>query len=133
MKKFALFLISVTALTVSQFARADEDCSSKTISWEVDNCSVRNKDATEAVLNKEYSAAKKRIEEEYKSDSSIVKFQLKTLLETQRNWLKYREGQCRMEASLADEDSSAHLGMVSICINKLDKQRIAQFKEMPYG
>lgn len=133
MNKLQLYILKAVVLALCNIARAEENCSSKTISWEVDNCSVRNKDATEAVLNKEYSAAKKRIEEEYKSDSSIVKFQLKTLLETQRNWLKYREGQCKMEASLADEDSSAHLGMLSICINKLDKQRIAQFKEMPYG
>lgn len=133
MKKLTFLLLLGTALAVSQSAQAEENCSSKTISWEVDACSVRNKEATEVILNKEYSAAKKRIEEEYKADSSIVKFQLQTLLETQRSWLAYREGQCKMEASLADENSNAHLGLMSECINKLDKQRIVQFKEMPYG
>ena len=75
MNKLQLYILTAVVLALCNIARAEENCSSKTISWEVDNCSVRNKDATEAVLNKEYSAAKKRIEEEYKSDSSIVKFQ----------------------------------------------------------
>lgn len=75
MSKLQLSILTVVVLSLCNIARADEDCSIKTISWEVDNCSVMNKDATEAVLNKEYSATKKRIEEEYKSDSSIVKFQ----------------------------------------------------------
>lgn len=118
---------------LSLLSPTEEDCSKKTISWEVDNCFVRNKDKSEKLLNKEYLAAKKRIEQEYSYDITVQKDQLQNLLDTQRSWLKYRAGQCKMEASLADEDSSAHLGLHSWCIDKLNQQRIAQFKEMPYG
>lgn len=133
MKKFSSFFMAFALLFTALAVQAQEDCSKKTISWAVDECFVNNKEATEKVLNSEYLAAKQRTVEEYSYDDKVVKQQLQMLLDTQRNWLKYREGQCEMEASVADKNSNAWLSLFSECINKLDKQRIAQFKEMPYG
>lgn len=123
------FALLMTALAV----QAQEDCSKKTISWDVDACFVNNKDATEKVLNTEYQAARSRMVEEYSYDPNVLKKQLQMLLDTQGNWLKYRESQCEMEGSIADPGSNARISFISECINKLDKQRIAQFKDMPYG
>ncbi|MCX8959403.1 lysozyme inhibitor LprI family protein [Erwinia psidii] len=133
MKKLTPRLLAGSLLAICLAAQAQEDCSKKTISWAVDECRENNKVATEKVLNAEYQAAKNRIVEQYSYDNNVVKKQLQMLLDTQRNWLKYRKGQCEMEASLAEEGSSAHSGFINECINKLDKQRIVQFKEIPYG
>ena len=130
MKKIVFTLIWLIAVP---FVHAEQDCSKEIMSQAVDACFVANKDATEIVLNKEYVAAKKRIADEYKSHEDSQQALLKNLLDTQRSWLKYRDGQCKMEASLAEETSSVYQGIISNCVERLDKQRIQQFKEMPYG
>lgn len=55
-----------------------------------------------------------------------------TLVDTQRNWLKYRDGQCKLEAFAAEEGSNANAVATNLCVIRIDKERTAILKQLPY-
>ncbi|WP_331421874.1 lysozyme inhibitor LprI family protein [Erwinia tasmaniensis] len=87
----------------------------------------------EADLNKEYIAAKKRVESTYDSDPAEKKQYLDTLLAAQRTWLKYRENDCKLAGFAADEGTNVRIAFINMCITDANLERIKKLKEIPYG
>lgn len=54
------------------------------------------------------------------------------LLNAQRNWLKYRDQQCSMEALFADSGIQASIALVNKCVSRIDEQRIVEMQTLPY-
>ncbi|KAA8999933.1 DUF1311 domain-containing protein [Affinibrenneria salicis] len=132
MKKRLLLALTLTALQMSSHAGAAANCSLATSDNEMSACATGNKNQAEQALNKEYAAAKQRIGQAYRNDQALGKQYLDTLLNAQRGWLKYRDGQCELEAFLAEEGSSANRALINDCVARLDNDRISQLKGMPY-
>lgn len=124
--------VALLCLGFSNAASAMEDCSQKTNGPEVYTCAENNKNVAEKALNQEYTAAKARINQAFKTDEPSRKDYLAVFLEAQRGWLKYRDNQCKLEAYIADENSSPYDVFTNNCIARLDEERTAQIKQIPY-
>lgn len=128
------FLIgtSITFLVSSASAQAMDDCSKKTSDPDVFICAQSNRTVAEKELNREYSKAKKRIDDVFSSSSEERKDYLSVLLEAQRGWLKYRDNQCKLYAHVADKNSNPYATFTNNCIAKMDEQRSTELKGIPY-
>ncbi|KAA6128285.1 DUF1311 domain-containing protein [Candidatus Pantoea gossypiicola] len=129
--KYFYLLLCVLASYVSS-VQAMSDCSNGNNTQEVNECAEKNKIESELTLNKEYKAAKNRIEHFYKGHDQEFSQYRSAFLDTQRHWLKYRDSQFRLEAYAAEEGSDAYVSVMNFCIDRLDKERTAILKQLPY-
>ncbi|MEN4890100.1 lysozyme inhibitor LprI family protein [Erwinia billingiae] len=125
-------LFSMALFIPVGIANAAEDCSKRTSDPEVLICTQHNRAVAEKDLNTEYSAAKKRIDVVFASEPEIKKDYLTVFLDSQRSWLKYRDGQCKLYAHVADKNSNPYVVFTDGCIAKLDAARTTELKEIPY-
>ena len=113
-------------------ALADDACNKVSADGELYQCSMQQKTLAEDELNKQYAAAKKRIAQEYGNEPKLAEDYLHILLDSQRGWLKYRDGQCNLESYLTEAGTSTHETLYSKCISRVDMVRVQQLKEIPY-
>ncbi|WP_240156203.1 lysozyme inhibitor LprI family protein [Pantoea stewartii] len=113
-------------------AYAMDDCSKETSDPAVFTCAEKNKNTAEQKLNNEYSAAKKRIDKVFQNEAEVKKGYLNIFLESQRSWLKYRDGQCKLFAHVADKNSNPYMVFTNNCIAELDEARTKQLEQIPY-
>ncbi|WP_338560780.1 lysozyme inhibitor LprI family protein [Erwinia sp. E_sp_B04_7] len=130
MNKLSVLLL--LSLTYSCFTLAFENCSTETSDAEVFTCSERNRTAAEKNLNAEYSAARKRINETFNSQDKVKKDYLSVFVDSQKNWLKYRDGQCEIYAHVADKNTNPYMVFKNNCVAKINEKRTAELKEIPY-
>ena len=124
--------LAVVSLCGSTSALAKNICPNEPTTEAVHQCTVQQKKIAEDELNKEYIVAKKRIEQMYGTAKTQADEYISKVVETQRSWLKYRDGQCELEASAAEVGSSAHDIASNICIVRFDKERTDILKQLPY-
>lgn len=117
---------------ISSVSFASDECASIKSTDGVDSCYVQMKNDAEKKLNDEYRALKGRISDTYSTDKVMEKTYSEKLRSAQRNWLKYRDAQCSMEALFADLGSSANASLVNKCMARIDAQRIEEMKVLPY-
>jgi len=117
---------------VSLPALADTVCTNLHSDGELYQCTVQKKKLAEEVLNQEYAIAKKRIVKMYGAAQQQANEYISNVVETQRSWLKYRNGQCDLEASAAEKGSSVHEVASDLCIIRMDKERTSMLKQLPY-
>lgn len=132
MKRFLLLCAASIALAGSLGVQAADTCAEQPSEGSLWQCTDRQKKLAEEDLNQAYIAAKKRIVQMYGSEQLLGEQYVATLTDTQRHWLKYRDGQCRLEAFSAEEGSTVHATAVNICIARIDKARSEMIKQMPY-
>lgn len=128
----SLFLIFSFLAISTMNVYADDGCASQTSDSDILQCPLKAKQQAEASLNSAYSAAKKRVNDSYAADQNLAQTYLKILLDSQRGWLKFRDGQCRLEAFLAEEGTSANNMLESKCMARMDNERVTQLAAMPY-
>jgi len=121
-----LFLLICKSVFAANF------CSDENSDAAVYQCTLQQKKTAEEELNREYTAAKKRISLSYAADQEMARDYLSILTNTQRGWLKYRDGQCKLEAFVAEESSNAHEVATNLCIIRIDKERIESLLNVPY-
>lgn len=130
MKK-TILAVSMLLLTCSS-AYAEDNCSSAQTDAEINSCWAQEKSHAENELNTEYASAKQRIAKAYTTHKELFTRYNTTLLDSQRGWLKYRDNQCKLEAFMADENSAVYASLIDQCTARIDRERIAQLKSMPY-
>ena len=131
MKRNILVMASVLFLTCS-YAYAADDCSAAQTDAEINSCWAKEKSRAENELNAEYASAKQRIAKAYTTHKALLTQYNNTLLDSQRGWLKYRDNQCKLEAFMADEKSAVYVSLIDQCTARIDRERVAQLKSMPY-
>nr|WP_242634143.1 lysozyme inhibitor LprI family protein [Pantoea allii] len=131
MNNYLSLLLCVSVPYVSS-VHAMSDCSKGNNVQEVNECAEKNKTESELNLNTEYKAAKTRIEQIYKGHDQESSQYRSAFIDTQRNWLKYRDSQCGLEAYDAEKGSDAYVSVMNFCIDRLDKERTAILKQLPY-
>ncbi|MCG8708172.1 DUF1311 domain-containing protein [Brenneria sp. 4F2] len=130
MRKLLVVLITIalqTSAAAATYARSPSASDNA-----AGNGSNLMKTSAESALNTAYRDAKKRIETAYSADADLGRRYLQTLLDSQRGWLKYRDGQCDLEAFLAEEGTKANDQLTDGCVSKMDRERIVQLNAMPY-
>ncbi|MDE1185983.1 MAG: DUF1311 domain-containing protein [Pantoea sp.] len=115
------------------YANAQNVCSHAVSDSEKYACRKEEKLKSEQALNTEYLAAKKRIEDEYKSSPVDLKNYLDILIKSQRGWLVYRNGQCNLESFIAEKGTIVHNTLNDTCISRIDMGRVEQLKIIPYN
>lgn len=127
-----IILFSFLFLLICKSVFAANFCSDEHSDAAVYQCTLQQKKTAEEELNREYTAAKKRISLSYAADQEMARDYLSILTNTQRGWLKYRDGQCKLEAFVAEESSNAHEVATNLCIIRIDKERIESLLNVPY-
>jgi len=99
-----------------QKKKCDQKAGSITLFLE--NCGAEKRDALDIILNREY----KKVMDPLKADedSNEVK---KRLLQSQRDWLKFRDSECRFVESELLGGSAKHLLFLE-CFNKFTRDRV---------
>jgi len=132
MKRLHKLALITVSLCISASALAEDTCAKQPSDGALFQCTVQQKKLAEDDLNKEYQTAKKRIVQMYGSQKKLADDYVTTLVDTQRNWLKYRDGQCKLEAFAAEEGSNANAVATNLCVIRIDKERTAILKQLPY-
>lgn len=132
MKRFLLLCAPPIALAASLAVQAADICAEQPSEGSLWQCTERQKKRAEDDLNQTYIAAKKRIMQMYGAEKMLGEQYVAMLTASQRHWLKYRDGQCGLEAFAAEEGSTVHATAVNICIARIDKARSEMIKQMPY-
>ncbi|WP_052696957.1 lysozyme inhibitor LprI family protein [Pantoea sp. SM3] len=130
MKKGIIIFLFISVL--QNYANAQGECSKVANDGGVFACFNSAKQAAEKTLNREYIAAKKRINAEYSASMADLKSYMTTLTDTQRGWLKYRDGQCSLESFMAEKGTLTHDTLTDKCVARIDLERVEQLKSMPY-
>lgn len=108
-------------------------CIDNNLAQETYECINDEMNVIESSLNNEYQAAKKRINDVYSGSVKERDEYLRVFTESQRSWLKYRDGDCELASMAAEKNSDASMAYRRICIAELDRERIAKIKQVPYG
>lgn len=131
MNKLVVYLAAVLFF-ISIKGYANDLCHTAQNEGDINLCWSEKKNSAEDELNKEYVSAKKRIAESYRANKTLLTQYITILVDSQRGWLKYRDGQCKLEAFLAEDSSIAHATLTDKCITRIDRDRVEQLKSMPY-
>lgn len=108
-------------------------CIDNNLAQETYECINDEMNVIESSLNNEYQAAKKRINDVYSGSVKERDEYLRVFTESQRSWLKYRDGDCELASIAAEKNSDASMAYRRICVADLDRERIAKIKQVPYG
>ncbi|AWQ18300.1 lysozyme inhibitor LprI family protein [Pantoea ananatis] len=108
-------------------------CIDNNLAQETYECINDEMNVIESSLNNEYQAAKKRINDVYSGSVKERDEYLRVFTESQRSWLKYRDGDCELASMAAEKNSDASMAYRRICVADLDRERIAKIKQVPYG
>lgn len=108
-------------------------CIDNNLAQETYECINDEMNVIESSLNNEYQAAKKRINDVYSGSVKERDEYLRVFTESQRAWLKYRDGDCELASMAAEKNSDASMAYRRICVADLDRERIAKIKQVPYG
>ncbi len=130
MKKGIVIIIFMGVL--QNHANAEGICNHAVSDGEISSCFKSAKQAAEKTLNEEYLEAKKRIDAEYSASPTDLRNYTSTLTESQRGWLKYRDGQCNLESFIAEKGSITHDTLTDKCVARIDLERVEQLKAIPY-
>lgn len=125
---FIIFLFYTNASASEKVACIDNNLAQETY-----ECINYEMNVIESSLNNEYQAAKKRINDVYSGSVKERDEYLRVFTESQRSWLKYRDGDCELASMAAEKNSDASMAYRRICIAELDRERIAKIKQVPYG
>ncbi|WP_089528788.1 lysozyme inhibitor LprI family protein [Pantoea ananatis] len=125
---FIIFLFYTNASASEKVACIDNNLAQETYECINDEMNV-----IESSLNNEYQAAKKRINDVYSGSVKERDEYLRVFTESQRSWLKYRDGDCELASMAAEKNSDASMAYRRICIAELDRERITKIKKVPYG
>ncbi|WP_223813775.1 MULTISPECIES: lysozyme inhibitor LprI family protein [unclassified Pantoea] len=125
-------VFAAASLFISASALADDICVKQPSDGALYQCTVQQKKLAEEELNREYQTAKKRIFQLYGAQKKVADEYVAVMVDTQRNWLKYRDGQCRLEAFAAEENSNANAVATNLCVIRIDKGRTDLLRKLPY-
>lgn len=95
-----------------------EDCGNKQTQTEMNICSFAEFQAADAELNAAYQEILKRLD----GDTDTTKL----LIATQRNWIAFREAECKFRSHKV-ETGSIHPFSINNCMTRLTQDRILQF------
>lgn len=81
-------------------------------------------------LNYEYKELKNKISASYPANDPDMTSLLKNITEAQRAWIKYRDLNCNVESSLADDASPTHEMLTDKCIGRISYVRAQELHEI---
>ncbi|TLX61568.1 DUF1311 domain-containing protein [Stutzerimonas nosocomialis] len=127
MKKIYPFLILLFA-SPAYSGTAENPCEMIEISQQISQCAAYNKDQSDHLLNLSYKATMDRIQRQYGRDHPLADQYVSLLKKAQREWIKLRDADCRLEAFEIEETTEAHQVTIDNCISKMSNGRASYLK-----
>jgi uncharacterized protein YecT (DUF1311 family) len=127
-KHFIIF-----TLFYSTFSIGADVCSNVSSSDQVFLCSEYKKNLADNYLNGQYTGLRDKIKSEYINDNSLKNEFLNNIKESQRNWIKFRDSNCKLYALQIEHNSQAHQTTINECIAKMSELRGKELAEIANG
>ena len=126
-----IFLVLALNLTLALPAAAqqvdDTECDDPQTQAEMNACAYLGLQAADADLNREWQSMRTRMKQEAEDFGYEDRFS--TVLDGQRGWLAYRDGQCTAEGYEA-RGGSLEAMLVTYCKTRLTRARVRELREL---
>lgn len=127
-----ILLLLILIVNVSCLAKNDEeiDCAHVTISAEYDDCIKKNTLESNRQLEQIISRLEIHIDKSYQADQQLGKALIKTVLESQKAWVSYRDKHCKIIAFEIEEGTAAYITTINSCAIELNGERMEQLNQL---
>lgn len=125
MDKFNTVIVFILIFSLSTASVCKENLSQKT-----DDCIRSLKNIADQELNAEYKSLKNKISQTYPANDPVMISLLKQITEVQKTWVKYRDLNCSVESSLAEDKTPAHEMLTNKCIARMSHVRAQELHEV---
>lgn len=115
--------ILVAFLFYSACSHGADVCSDIKNSEQVYFCAESKKNDADKYLNKQYSDLLAKVNSEYVNDDVLKKELVVNIKTSQRDWIKFRDSNCKLYSFQIDSNSSAHQSAINECIARMSESR----------
>ena len=123
--KSLLSLLLVVFSTACMAQSLDKvDCSTITISPQLDDCVKKQLKGSNIRLKNELEKFEKRTKQDYAADLKLGKARINKVKQAQKAWVKFRDLNCKVEAFEIEEGTAAHITTVNNCIIRMNAEII---------
>ncbi|HBX53936.1 lysozyme inhibitor LprI family protein [Pseudomonas sp. UBA2684] len=123
---FALFFLAFPALSDI----VENPCKEIEASQQIAQCAEYKKDLSNKTLNLSYKATLDRITHQYKESPALSDQYLSLLRGAQREWIRLRDADCKLEAFEIEETTEAHQTTINNCISRMSDNRAHYLKSI---
>jgi len=129
--KYILLLLVLT-VNVACFSQDNEkiDCTHVIISAQYDDCIKKNILESNQQLEQRISRLEIQVAENYQADQQLGKALIKTVLESQKSWISYRDKHCKIIAFEIEEGTAAYITTLNSCAIELNENRMEQLSQL---
>lgn len=121
-----LFFFTFPALSIT----AEDPCENIEASQQVAQCAEYRKDISDKLLNSAYKAALDRIRHQYRQTPLMADQYISLLRGAQREWIKLRDADCKLEAFEIEETAEAYQVTINNCLARMSNDRADYLKHI---
>lgn len=122
MKKIYPFLLLLTTHLASSDTSGNP-CEKIESSQQIAQCAKYKKHQSDKTLNLSYKATLERIRHQYEKTPSLADQYISLLRGAQREWIKLRDADCKLEAFEIEETAEAYQTTIDNCTSRMSDDR----------
>ena len=115
--------IFVAIVFFSSFSYGADVCNYIDNSIQVGLCADNKKNEADKYLNEQYSNLMGKIKKEYINDVGLRDELITSVKASQRNWIKFRDSNCKLYSFQIDSNSPAYQTTINECIARMSESR----------
>ncbi|OAT76776.1 hypothetical protein A9B99_22720 [Mangrovibacter phragmitis] len=115
--------IVVAVVFFSAFSYGADICDNVNNSIQVGLCAENKKNEADKYLNEQYSSLMGKISSEYINDVGLKNELIASVKTSQRNWIKFRDSNCKLYSFQIDSNSAAYQTTINECIARMSESR----------
>ncbi len=128
MKRVIAFIVIYT-----MFLYSEGVCRDITNSDQIYLCSESKRNSADKYLNEQYLALLSKINAEYMNDNALKNEFTSNIKVSQRNWLKFRDSNCKLYSFQVDSKSPAYQTTFNECVARMSESRGKELAEFSNG
>lgn len=113
----------VVTMFFSTLSYGADVCSDISNSVQVGLCSESKKNEADKYLNEQYSSLMAKINAEYINDVGLRNELIANVKISQRNWIKFRDSNCKLYSFQIDSNSPAYQTTINECVARMSESR----------
>ncbi|BBV30755.1 Uncharacterized protein conserved in bacteria [Citrobacter werkmanii] len=117
-------------LLYSSFSHSADVCRNITTSDQVALCSESKKNSADKYLNEQYLMLLSKVNSAYVNDESLKQEFVNNIKTSQRDWIKFRDSNCKLYSFQIDNKSSAYQTTFNECVAKMSETRGKELAEL---
>jgi len=110
-------------LFYSAFSHGADGCNDIKNSDQVYLYAESKKSVADKYLNKQYSDLLAKINSDYMNDAALKKELADNVKTSQRDWIKFRDSNCKLYSFQIDSNSPAHQAAINECVARMSESR----------